>query len=60
MLSTIVDHREDLELVGVRVYSEAKDGRDAGELIGRPPVGVTATTDTAAILALDADCVIYT
>jgi 2,4-diaminopentanoate dehydrogenase len=60
MLSTIVDHREDLDLVGVRVYSEDKAGRDAGELIGRPPVGVVATTDTDAILALDADCVIYT
>ncbi|MDO3638425.1 NAD(P)H-dependent amine dehydrogenase family protein [Mycolicibacterium arseniciresistens] len=52
--------RPDLELVGVRVYSADKDGADAGTLIGRAPVGVTATTDVAAIIALDADCVIYT
>lgn len=42
------------------VYSADKDGRDAGELIGLPPTGVIATTDRAAILALDADIVIHT
>ena len=48
-----------LELVGVRVYSADKDGRDAGELSGIGPVGVTATTDVDEIVALDADCVVY-
>src|SRR5689334_21064747 len=49
----------DLELVGCKVFSEAKDGRDAGELAGVAPVGVVATQDRDAILAMDADCVVY-
>jgi len=60
MVTAIIDHRDDLELVGAKVYSAAKDGADVGELVGRPPIGVTATTDAATLIALDADCVIYT
>jgi 2,4-diaminopentanoate dehydrogenase len=48
-----------LELVGLRVYSEKKEGRDAGELAGRPPTGVIGTRDADALIALDADCVCY-
>ena len=48
-----------LELVGCYVRSADKDGRDVGELVGADRVGVRATTDVEAILALDADCVIY-
>ena len=58
-LRTIVE-RPDFELVGLRVYNADKVGKDAGELLGREPVGVVATDDTEAILALDADCVCYT
>ena len=60
VLTAVLDPRSGLELAGVKVYSEDKDGVDAGVLIGRAPVGVTASADTAAILALDADCVVYT
>lgn len=49
-----------LELAGVWVSSEAKAGRDAGELAGVDPVGVAATNDADALLASDADCVVYT
>lgn len=49
--------RADLDLVGVLVHDPAKAGRDAGELCGLPPTGVLATTDRAALLAMDADCV---
>ena len=49
----------DLELVGCWVHSADKDGRDAGELAGEAPIGVAATTDIDALLALDADCVMY-
>jgi 4-hydroxy-tetrahydrodipicolinate reductase len=52
--------RPDYELVGLRVYSPDKVGKDAGELLGRDPLGVRATDDTDDILALDADCVCYT
>ena len=48
-----------LELVGVRVYSESKDGKDAGELCGLPATGVKATRDIESILALKPDCVLY-
>lgn len=49
----------DLELVGCWVHSADKDGRDAGELAGEGPIGVAATTDVEALLAIDADCVMY-
>jgi len=48
-----------LDLVGVLVYDQAKDGVDAGELCGEDPTGVLATTDRDAVLKLDADCCIY-
>ncbi|MET0365062.1 MAG: dihydrodipicolinate reductase [Sphingobium sp.] len=49
----------DMELVGVKVYSDAKTGKDAGEICGVPATGVTAVRDIAAILALKPDCVLY-
>ena len=50
----------DLELVGLWVHSPDKAGRDAGEIAGIDPTGVLATSDSDALLALDADCVSYT
>lgn len=49
-----------LELAGVYAYSADKAGVDAGSLCGRPDTGVLATTDIDALLALDADVVLYT
>ncbi len=50
----------DLEVVGLRVYSEDKLGVDAGEVAGTGTVtGVLATDDVDALVALDADCVLY-
>ena len=54
----VLDH-PDLELVGCWVHGEAKDGVDVGTLIGRDPIGLAATRDEAALLALEADCVLY-
>ena len=48
------------DLVGVLVHNKDKVGKDAGEIAGIPPVGVTATDDVESIIALDADCVFYT
>lgn len=45
------------DLVGLYVTNPDKVGRDAGEIAGIAPIGVTATNDVEAILALDADCV---
>jgi 2,4-diaminopentanoate dehydrogenase len=49
----------DLELVGCWVHSADKHGKDVGEILGSDPVGVAATTSIEEILALDADCVVY-
>jgi hypothetical protein len=46
------------ELVGVYIHSEAKEGRDAGELCGLSPVGVKATRNIDKIIALKPDCVV--
>lgn len=54
-----IQRRPNLELVGVWVHSPDKDGRDAGELAGGDPIGVAATTDADALIALKPDCVIY-
>jgi 2,4-diaminopentanoate dehydrogenase len=52
--------RPDMDLCGVWVHSPEKDGRDAGELVGIDPIGLAASGDAEALLALDLDCVIYT
>jgi 4-hydroxy-tetrahydrodipicolinate reductase len=57
-MRAVIQH-PDMELVGVRVYSAAKEGQDAGELCRLPPIGVKATRSTEAILALKPDCVVY-
>jgi 4-hydroxy-tetrahydrodipicolinate reductase len=55
-----INARPDLELAGVWVSNPDKVGRDAGELAGLGRLGVTATNDADAVLALRPDCVVYT
>lgn len=57
-IQAVLNHPE-LDLVGCWVHSVEKDGRDAGELAGEKPIGVAATADVDALLAIDADCVMY-
>jgi hypothetical protein len=47
------------ELVGCYAWSKDKAGVDVGELVGIEPLGVKATNDVDALLALKPDCVIY-
>ena len=54
----IVSH-PDLDLVGAWVHSAEKDGRDVGTLCGLKPLGVHATRNKDAVLAIPADCVCY-
>ena len=54
-----ISRRPDLELVGVWVHSPEKVGKDAGELAGIEPLGVAATDDADALIALAPDCVVY-
>ena len=57
-LRAVIGHPE-LELAGVYVTSQAKAGKDAGDLCGLPATGVLATNEVDDILALGADCVLY-
>ena len=58
-IRTITD-RDNMQLVGVWVHSESKEGKDAGELAEmNQELGIRATRDVDALLALDADCVVY-
>jgi hypothetical protein len=57
-LRAVID-APDLELVGVRVYDPKKTGRDAGDLVERPPTGVLTTDSKDQVLALGADVVLY-
>ncbi len=57
-LRQVIEHPA-LTLAGVYVTSRANASRDAGDLCGLPPTGVTATNDVGEILALGADCVLY-
>lgn len=56
-----IDARPDLELVGVWVSDPAKVGKDAGELAGLDrELGVAATGDRDALIALRPDCIVHT
>ena len=57
-MRAVVAH-PDLELVGCYVWSAEKAGRDVGELGGIDAVGITATSDIDALLALRPDCIVY-
>ncbi len=57
-LQSIVANSQ-FELVGCYAWSPEKAGRDAGELVGIGPIGVAATNDVDALLALKPDCVVY-
>lgn len=55
-----IAHSPAFELVGVRGYSERKNGMDAGELVGIAPMGVKITNDVESLLKIDCDCIVYT
>jgi hypothetical protein len=59
VIAEILDDHPRFELAGVIVNNPAKDGVDVGELCGLAPIGMKATTDIDAALALDADAVAY-
>jgi hypothetical protein len=57
-LRAVIEHPR-FDLVGLWVNSDAKAGRDAGQLCDVGDTGVIATRDVAKILSLAADCVLY-
>ena len=58
-LRATLNHPE-MELVGLWVHGEDKEGKDAGDFCGQAKTGIQATRDADALLAMEADCVIYT
>ena len=57
-IGCVLNHPQ-LELAGCWVHSAEKNGVDVGRIIGSADLGVTATSSIDEILALDADCVMY-
>jgi 2,4-diaminopentanoate dehydrogenase len=55
-----ISQSDAFQLVGVRAFSPSKVGRDVGELMGLPSMGVSATDDVDLLLKTECDCVIYT
>lgn len=54
-----IQRHPDLELVGLHCYSPDKIGRDAGEIVGIAPVGVTATGTVEEIIAAAPDVLTF-
>jgi 2,4-diaminopentanoate dehydrogenase len=48
-----------VDLVGLKVFTDGKDGVDAGTIIDREPVGVLGTRDADALVSMEADCVVF-
>ena len=57
-IACVLNHPE-LELAGCWVHSADKNGLDVGEILGTGALGVAATSSRDELLALDADCVMY-
>ena len=57
-IECVLNHPQ-LELAGCWVHSAEKNGRDVGEILGSEALGVAATSSIDEVLALDADCVVY-
>ncbi len=56
-----IDAHPDLDLIGLWVSSDAKVGKDAGDLAGLGrQLGVAATHDADALLAMKPDCIVNT
>jgi hypothetical protein len=54
-----ISRNPNYELVGCYAWSPDKAGRDVGDLVGIESLGVAATNDVDALLALKPDCVVY-
>jgi len=52
--------KPELELVGVRAYSDGKVGIDAGELLGLDAIGVKISNNIEALLDIECDAILYT
>ncbi len=58
-IRALAERTSDFEIVGGLIYDAKKEGRDLGEIAGIAPIGVKASRDKDAILAMNADCVLH-
>ena len=58
-ITSATAERPDYTIVGGFTYNPEKAGQDIGTVAGTAPLGVALTNDRAAILALEADCVLF-
>jgi hypothetical protein len=56
----VLAERPDFDLAGVWVHSPEKVGRDVGEMSGGAALGLKASSDRPALLAMQPDCICYT
>src|ERR1700677_4386458 len=54
-----IGNQPDLELIGLHCYTSEKIGRDAGEIAGLAPIGVTATGSVDDIIAAKPDVLTF-
>lgn len=54
-----LENHPDLKLIGLHCYTPEKVGRDAGELAGLAPIGVTATGSVDDIIAAEPDVLTF-
>ena len=57
-MRAVIEHPA-MQLVGLWVHSESKEGKDAGKLCGLQANGIKATRNIDDIVALKPDCVLY-
>src|ERR1700761_3514040 len=57
-IQCVLNHPQ-LDLAGCWGQSADKNGRDVGDILGIESVGVPPTSSIRLVLALDADCVMY-
>lgn len=58
VIAEIIPHPR-FELVGVGVHNPDKVGIDVGEICGLEPIGITATNDIEALIALEPDALVH-
>lgn len=56
----VAHRRGACDLVAVWVHTDDKADRDAGELVGLPPIGLRTTQSIDDVIAAQPDCVVYT
>lgn len=60
VLRVLLQRPEEFDVVGVFAFSEEKEGRDVGELVGLPTYGVKVSRNRDEVIGLEAEVVVFT